>query len=175
MRQSALDVALNHNFVLVDSGVGGGLFRLAFDEDAGRKIFFGGDEVELGRIAGFTEIKIPGMAHERTDIRSDNEVNPTPVLSGRGTISELTLQRGVFWRNTDFYVWFTQASLGFAGSAPRRNLRVYQLDHRKAKIVRGYHLLGCIPTAVDFPTLTADGGVSIESLTIAVKGIRIIS
>lgn len=84
-------------------------------------------------VFGFSEISAPEITMETTNFGEGNWFFRRKVLR-RGNASPVTLRRGVFWLDSDFYRWMSAAitgdpgdragifSGGLPGPSPRRNL-----------------------------------------------------
>lgn len=169
MRSASEDFALGHNFVLVESDKGAGIFRRAFDLQSQQgRVTVDTSEATLGRIVAFSEIGQPTTTMETKDLRSFNKPFPTPVATGVGSYTGLSLTRAVFPRNGDMYAWMVQCVTGAREAIPRRDFSVYQLDNSKSRIIVGYRYMGCIATEMTPPSLTSGGGVSVESIVIKI-------
>jgi len=111
-----------------------------------------------GQKMGFQGASGLSMSAEITDIQEGNWPFPHHLIA-RGTMSTVTLRRGVTSRDSDFYLWFCAALMG--KDLVRRNLRldvlrraefspppVRFLEDSASAIGKSYLLHECIPVNV---------------------------
>ncbi len=124
-----------------------------------------------GAKLAFTEVS--GLRIETNTIEYRDGLNPafTPQkIPGQMKYGAITLKRGVFKGDNDYYAWLNTISLN---TVARRDLIISLLDEQH-KPVMVWKVHNAWPSSIDAPNLNAGGNeIAIESITIVNEGITI--
>lgn len=130
-------------------------------------------QVEWGGAKGsFTEVTGLDMQVEAIEYREGS----SPVYSkikmpGLHKFSNITLKRGTFNGDTDFYKWMNEINLN---KVNRRDVIIKLLDETHSPVFT-WKAVGAFPTKVAASDLKADGNeVAIETIEIAHEGLSLV-
>lgn len=122
--------------------------RIGFTEVSGLDIQIDPIEYREGASPEYSKIKMPGM-HK---------------------FSNITLKRGTFLGDNDFYKWLSEIQLN---KVTRRDVTIKLLDEQHQPVVT-WKVRGAFPIKVQSTDLKADGNeVAIETLELAHEGLTI--
>lgn len=124
-----------------------------------------------GTRIGFTEVSGLDMSTDPIEYRegSSPEFFKTK-MPGLQKFSNITMKRGIFESDNDFYAWYNTISLN---TVDRRDLTISLLDETKTPIVV-WAVKNAWPVKMTSTDLKADGNeAAIESLEIAHEGLTI--
>jgi phage tail-like protein len=124
-----------------------------------------------GSKIGFTEISGLDITTEVIEYRDGASPEYSKVkMPGQRKFSNITLKRGTFKGDNEFYSWFNTVNLN---QIERRNLTVSLLNENHEPVVV-WKVKNAWPTKVTPTDLKADGNeVAIESLELAHEGLTI--
>ncbi len=126
-----------------------GAARLGFTEVTGLERTVEPIEYREGSSRSFTKLKMPGME----------------------TLSNVTLKRGTFQGDTDFYDWFNTVQMN---TAERRDV-IIKLLNEELEPTMVWRLANCFAVKYQASELKADGNeVAIETLEIAHEGLSMV-
>ena len=132
-------------YFLVDWG---GMTNIPFQEVSGLEMDAEADAYRHGRSAVFSQFSMPGMLKN----------------------GHVTMKRGVFRKDNDFFDWFTKVKMN---TIERQNIVVKLLDEGSTPTTK-WTLINAWPTKISATDLnTAGNEVAIESIEIAHEGISI--
>lgn len=120
---------------------------------------------------GFTEVTGLDITTEVIEYRDGASPEYSTVkMPGQRKFSNVTLKRGVFSGDNEFYNWFNTVSLN---TVERRNLTISLLNESHEPVIV-WKVKNAWPTKVTPTDLKADGNeVAIESLELAHEGLTI--
>lgn len=122
--------------------------RIGFTEVSGLDIQIDPIEYREGASPEYSKIKMPGMRK----------------------FSNITLKRGTFTGDNDFYKWLSEIQLN---KVTRRDVTIKLLDEQHQPIV-AWKVMNAFPIKVQSTDLKADGNeVAIETLELAHEGLTI--
>lgn len=126
-----------------------------------------------GNKIGFTEVTGLDMQIEAIEYREGSSKTYSKIkMPGLHKYSNITLKRGTFEGDTDFYAWIRTINLN---TVERRDI-VIKLLNEKHEPVMTWKALNAFPLKVQASDLKADGNeVAIETLEIAHEGLDIVS
>lgn len=125
------------------------------------------DETEIA----FTEVSGLTMETEKIEYRqgSDKE-HSKKAMPGLKSYGDITMKRGTFPSENDFYEWFNTINLN---KVQRKDLTISLLNEEHEPVVI-WKVKNAWPLKVESPDLSADASeVAIESITIAHEGLTI--
>jgi phage tail-like protein len=124
-----------------------------------------------GSKIGFTEVSGLDITTEVIEYRDGASPEYSKVkMPGQRKYSNITLKRGTFKGDNEFYSWFNTVNLN---QIERRNLTVSLLNENHEPVVV-WKVKNAWPTKVTPTDLKADGNeVAIESLELAHEGLTI--
>ena len=128
-------------------------------------------QVEWGGTSlGFTEVSGLDVETEVIEYRPGNSLNITPgKMSGMLKYSNITLKRGVFKGDNEFFEWIKSAKVG---TVERRDLTISLLNEEHEPVVT-WSVRNAFPAKIQSPELKSDGNeVAIESIELAHEGIN---
>jgi phage tail-like protein len=122
--------------------------RIGFSEVSGLTVETKAIEYRDGAMKEFNKIKMPGMRE----------------------YSNITLKRGVFNNDNEFYEWFNTVQLH---TIDRRDLTISMLNENGDPVMT-WKIKSAWPVKIESPGLKADGNeVAIETLELAHEGLTI--
>ena len=161
------DPLLTCNFALIDVPVAAAI-PLAFPFKLARSA------LSQGTFVGMSDISIPAMTLETTQIREGNNPYTHEVLTGNHSGGDCTLRQAVMAESLDMQIWFQQCLWGRV--APRRNFLVAHLRQDKSIPQRLISLRNCVvkswKPADDFSALNS--GISHEEIVMSVQYVEVI-
>lgn len=117
--------------------------------------------------------EVSGLDSELDEIeyRDGNSPNFSTIkMSGLRKSSNITIKKGVFVDDKDFWTWYNAVSMNVP---ERRQVTISLLDDQHAPVMT-WKLLNAWPKKIDSPDLKSDTSeVAIESLEIAHEGVTI--
>ena len=124
-----------------------------------------------GSKIGFTEVSGLDITTEIVEYRDGASPEYSKIkMPGQRKFSNITLKRGTFATDNQFYLWFNTVSLN---TIERRNLTVSLLNENHQPVVV-WKIKNAWPTKITPTDLKADGNeVAIESLELAHEGLTI--
>ncbi len=129
-------------------------------------------KVEWGGASGaFTEVAGLNLEHQVVEYRDGlSPIFSTIKMPGMNTNGEITLKRGIFRKNNEFYDWWNTISMN---EAERRDITVSLLDeNHEATMV--WKLSNAWPSKIEGASLNATGNeVAIETITLVHEGLSI--
>ncbi len=128
-----------------------------------------------GQYAGFQEVTGLEMTRETTDYRDG--LDPEFVkrqIPGMKTFGELTLKRGTFEGDNDFFAWWNGDTNPQGDGLPeRRDLTITLMNAAQSPITI-WDIKRAIPTKLTSTDLNADDNeIAIETLALVHEGIRL--
>ena len=126
-----------------------------------------------GTRIGFTEVTGLDMQVEAIEYREGNSPQYSKIkMPGMHKFSNITLKRGTFNGDKEFYQWINTVSLN---TVERRNLTISLLNENHETVLT-WKVINAFPVKVQASDLKADGNeVAIETLELAHEGLNIIS
>jgi phage tail-like protein len=126
-----------------------------------------------GTRVGFTEVTGLDMQVEAIEYREGNSPQYSKIkMPGMHKFSNITLKRGTFNGDKEFYQWINTVSLN---TVERRNLTISLLNENHEPVLT-WKVINAFPVKVQASDLKADGNeVAIETLELAHEGLNIIS
>jgi phage tail-like protein len=125
-----------------------------------------------GTRIGFTEVS--GLTQELTPIEYregssfDYHVTKMP---GMRKYSDITLKRGIFTGDNEFFQWLTTVQLN---KIERRTIKISLLDEQHQPVMT-WQVTDAWPSKVEGPSLKATGNeVAVESITLPNEGIVVL-
>ena len=120
---------------------------------------------------GFTEVSGLDITTEVIEYRDGASPEYSKVkMPGQRKFSNITMKRGTFKSDNEFYLWFNTVNLN---QIERRNLTVSLLNENHEPVVV-WKVKNAWPTKVTPTDLKADGNeVAIESIELAHEGLTI--
>jgi len=124
-----------------------------------------------GTKMGFTEVSGLDITTEVIEYRDGASPEYSKVkMPGQRKFSNITMKRGTFKSDNEFYLWFNTVNLN---QIERRNLTVSLLNENHEPVVV-WKVKNAWPTKVTPTDLKADGNeVAIESIELAHEGLTI--
>jgi len=124
-----------------------------------------------GARLGFTEVSGLGVETEMIEYREGNSKEYSKTkMPGMQKFSNITLKRGVFKSDNDFYLWWNTVALN---TIERRDLTISLLNENHEPVVV-WKVKRAWPVKVQSPDLKSDGNeVAIESIELAHEGLMI--
>ena len=125
-----------------------------------------------GARVGFTEVTGLDMQIEPIEYREGNSKEYSKIkMPGMHKFSNITLKRGSFAGDTDFYVWINTVNLS---QIERRDLTI-SLQNENHEPVFTWKVKNAFPVKVQASDLKADGNeVAIETIELAHEGLNIV-
>ncbi|SRR6185312_9211472 len=126
-----------------------------------------------GARIGFTEATGLDMQVEAIEYREGSSPLYTKIkMPGLHKYSNITLKRGTFSGDVDFYTWMHTVNLN---TVERRDLTISLLDETHAPVIT-WKIINAFPVKVQASDLKSDGNeVAIETLELAHEGLDILS
>jgi phage tail-like protein len=126
-----------------------------------------------GRRLGFTEVTGLDMQIEPIEYREGNSKEYLKtVMPGMHKFSHITLKRGSFANDTDFYAWINTVNLN---QIERRDLTI-TLQNENHEPVFTWKVKQAFPVKVQASDLKSDGNeVAIETIELAHEGLNIVT
>ena len=124
-----------------------------------------------GSKIGFTEVSGLDITTEVIEYREGSSPEYSKIkMPGQRKFSNITLKRGTFKSDNEFYKWFNTVSLN---TIERRNLTVALLNENHEPVIV-WKIKNAWPTKVTPTDLKADGNeVAVESIELAHEGLTI--
>ncbi|WP_315817939.1 phage tail protein [Paraflavitalea speifideaquila] len=124
-----------------------------------------------GSKIGFTEVSGLDISTEVIEYREGSSPEYSKIkMPGQRKFSNITLKRGTFKSDNEFYKWFNTVSLN---TIERRNLTVSLLNENHEPVVV-WKIKNAWPTKVTPTDLKADGNeIALESIELAHEGLTI--
>jgi len=124
-----------------------------------------------GSKIGFTEISGLDITTEVIEYREGSSPEFSKIkMPGQRKFSNITMKRGTFKSDNEFYKWFNTVSLN---TIERRNLTVSLLNENHEPVVV-WKIKNAWPTKITPTDLKADGNeVAVESIELAHEGLTI--
>jgi phage tail-like protein len=124
-----------------------------------------------GTKIGFTEVSGLDITTEVIEYRDGASPEYSKVkMPGQRKFSNVTLKRGTFKADNQFYLWFNTVSLN---TIERRNLTIALLNENHEPVIV-WKVKNAWPTKITPTDLKADGNdVAIESVELAHEGLTI--
>ena len=126
-----------------------------------------------GTKIGFTEVTGLDKQAEVIEYREGNSRTFSKIkMPGLQKYSNITLKRGTFQGQTDFYDWLKEVDN--LGNVIRRDITIKLLDEKHEPVFT-WKALQAFPTKVQASDLKADGNeVAIETLELAHEGLSLV-
>ena len=126
-----------------------------------------------GSTVGFSEVSGLDMQTKPIEYREgSNPVFSKTKMPGMKEYANITMKRGTFGGNIEFYNWFATINLN---QVERRNLTISLLDESHSPVM-SWSVQNAFPVKVQPSDMKADGNeVAIESIEIAHEGLTILS
>ena len=124
-----------------------------------------------GANVSFQEVSGLNMKREKIPYRggASPEYSDTQ-MPGRPSFDDITLKRGIFAGDSDFYKWASTIKLN---DVERRDLTISMLNADHAPVVT-WKVKNAFPLNIEGPSLKATGNeVAIESMTLAHEGVTV--
>jgi phage tail-like protein len=124
-----------------------------------------------GSKIGFTEVSGLDITTEVIEYREGSSPEYSKIkMPGQRKFSNITMKRGTFKSDNEFYKWFNTVSLN---TIERRNLTVSLLNENHEPVIV-WKVKNAWPTKVTPTDLKADGNeVAVESIELAHEGLTI--
>lgn len=124
-----------------------------------------------GNNIGFTEVTGLDMQVEAIEYREGSSNTFSKIkMPGIHKNSNITLKRGTFEGDTDYYTWFNKINLN---TAERRDIIIKLLNERHQPVI-AWRAVKAFPLKVQASDLKADGNeVAIETIEIAHEGLEL--
>jgi phage tail-like protein len=124
-----------------------------------------------GSKIGFTEVSGLDITTEVIEYRDGASPEYSKVkMPGQRKFSNITLKRGTFANDNQFYIWFNTVSLN---TIERRNLTIALLNENHEPVIV-WKVKNAWPTKITPTDLKADGNdVAIESIELVHEGLTI--
>jgi phage tail-like protein len=124
-----------------------------------------------GTKIGFTEVSGLEITTEKIEYRDGASPEYSKiVMPGMRTNSEITLSRGMFAKDNEFYEWINTTALS---TVERRDITIALLNEKHEPVVT-YSVKNAFPTKLVSTDLKGDeNAVSVEKLTLAHEGLTI--
>jgi len=126
-----------------------------------------------GTRVGFTEVTGLDMQVEAIEYREGNSKEYSKIkMPGLHKFSNITLKRGSFTGDKEFYAWLNTVSLN---TVERRDLSISLLNEKHEPVFT-WKVKNAFPVKVQASDLKADGNeVAIETLELAHEGLNILN
>jgi phage tail-like protein len=124
-----------------------------------------------GTRIGLTEISGLDITNDVIEYREGSSPEYSKIkMPGQRKFSNITMKRGIFKSDNDFYTWFNTINMN---TVTRRDITISLLDETLAPVVV-WKVKNAWPSKITSTDLKADGNdVAIESLEIAHEGFTI--
>ena len=124
-----------------------------------------------GSKIGFTDVSGIDISTEVIEYRDGSSPEYSKIkMPGQRKFSNITLKRGTFKSDNEFYNWFNSVSLN---TIERRNLTVALLNENHEPVIV-WKIKNAWPTKITPTDLKADGNdVAVESIELAHEGLTI--
>jgi phage tail-like protein len=125
-----------------------------------------------GHNMGFTEVTGLDMQVEAIEYREGSSKTYSKIkMPGLHKYSNITLKRGTFEGDTDYYTWLNTISLN---TAERRDIVIKLLNEEHNPVIT-WKAVNAFPVKVQASDLKSDGNeVAIETIEIAHEGLSIV-
>lgn len=122
---------------------------------------------------GFSEVTGMDMQVEAIEYREGSSPDYSKIkMPGLHKFSNITLKRGTFEGDTEFYVWIKTINLN---KVERRDITISLLNEKHEPVIT-WRVHNAFPVKVQASDLKADGNeVAIETLELAHEGLDIVS
>lgn len=128
---------------------------------------FGGTKAEFSEVTGLN-IEVQPIEY-RHGLEKEGSMFKKPGLKKFGNI---TLKRGVFPKDNEFYDWYTEVN---GDDEVKRNLTIQLLDEKQQPVME-WQVRNAFPTKITSPDLKASGNeVAVESIEIAHEGLTVVN
>lgn len=129
-------------------------------------------KVDWGGASGaFTEVSGLNLEHQVIEYRDGlSPIFSTVKMPGMNTNGEITLKRGIFRKNNEFYDWWNTVSMN---EVERRDITVSLLDeaHEPTMI---WEFSNAWPSKIEGASLNSTGNeVAVETITLVHEGMKI--
>jgi phage tail-like protein len=124
-----------------------------------------------GAVGAFTEVSGLNLEHQVVEYRDGlSNTYSTIKMPGLNTNGEITLKRGIFRKNNEFYDWWNTVSMN---NVERRDITVSLLDeNHEATMV--WTFTSAWPSKIEGASLNSTGNeVAIETITLVHEGMTI--
>ena len=124
-----------------------------------------------GTNIGFTEVSGLDISNDVIEYRDGSSPEYSKIkMPGQRKFSNISLKRGMFKSDNDFYTWFNTINMN---TVERRDITISLLDETMAPVVV-WKVKNAWPSKITPTDLKADGNdVAIESLEIVHEGLTI--
>ena len=129
-------------------------------------------KVEWGGASGaFTEVSGLNLEHQVIEYRDGlSPTFSTIKMPGLNTNGEITLKRGIFKKNNEFYEWWNSVSMN---TVERRDITVSLLDENHAATMV-WKLTNVWASKIEGASLNSTGNeVAVETITLVHEGLTI--
>jgi len=129
-------------------------------------------KVEWGGASGaFTEVSGLNLEHQVVEYRDGlSPIYSTIKMPGLNTNGEITLKRGIFRKNNEFYSWWNSVSMN---NIERRDITVSLLDENHEPTMV-WKFVNAWPSKIEGASLNSTGNeVAIETITLVHEGMTI--
>ncbi len=129
-------------------------------------------KVEWGGASGaFTEVSGLNLEHQVIEYRDGlSPTFSTIKMPGLNTNGEITLKRGIFKKNNEFYEWWNSVSMN---TVERRDITVSLLDENHAATMV-WKFTNAWPSKIEGASLNSTGNeVAVETITMVHEGLTI--
>jgi phage tail-like protein len=125
-----------------------------------------------GSRVGFSEVTGLDMQVEAIEYRSGDSPDYSKIkMPGLHKFSNITLKRGTFENDTEYYAWIKTVNLN---KVERRDVTISLLNENHAPVIT-WRVHNAFPVKVQASDLKADGNeVAIETLELAHEGLDIV-
>lgn len=126
-----------------------------------------------GSRVGFSEVTGLDMQVEAIEYRDGNSPLYSKIkMPGLHKFSNITLKRGTFESDTEFYTWIKTINLN---KVERRDVTISLLNEKHEPVIT-WRVVNAFPIKVQASDLKADGNeVAIETLELAHEGLDIVT
>src|SRR5262245_41315519 len=124
-----------------------------------------------GKRAGFSEVSGLTQENQAIEYRDGAFREYSSIkMPGLRKFSNITLKRGIFKGDNDFFTWLSTVKLN---KVERRDLTISLLDETHAPVMT-WKVMNAFPVKVEGPQLKASGNeIAIESIEIAHEGLEL--
>ncbi len=126
-----------------------------------------------GTRVGFSEVTGMDIQVEAIEYRDGNSPDYSKIkMPGLHKFSNITLKRGTFENDTEYYTWINTVNLN---KVERRDVTISLLNENHDPVIT-WRVHNAFPVKVQASDLKADGNeVAIETLELAHEGLNIVS
>ena len=124
-----------------------------------------------GTKIGFTEVSGLDITTEVIEYREGSSPEYSTIkMPGQRKFSNITLKRGTFQSDNEFYDWFNTVNLN---TIERRNITISLLNEEHEPVTC-WHIKDAFPCKVEGPTLNSTGNeVAVESIELCHEGLTV--